>query len=110
MDSATTVSLSSCPTWSNLFWLLHSTYESANRRAVTGTFVCQIHQKMVKPNHQKNYGDRRQVYAGLARQTTGHLMRKDLVLSKSGKVVSRKKQQIAQTARNNLKSRLVKKN
>jgi hypothetical protein len=61
MDSVTTVDAGSCPTWSNSFWLLHSIYESANRRVVTGIFVYPIHQKMVKPSQQQNYGDRRLV-------------------------------------------------
>jgi hypothetical protein len=40
----------------------------------------------------KTYGNRRQVYAKLAKRTRAGLTRKDLALNRAGKVVSRKKQ------------------
>ena len=60
---------------------------------------------MVKPR----IGSRRQVLDGKARQTSGGLLKKDLVLSNGGKVVSLKKRKRALSKQNNLKKHLVKK-
>ena len=43
----------------------------------------------------KKYGDRQSVYDGLSKMTRGGLMKDDLVLSKSGKIVSKKKSERA---------------
>ena len=51
-------------------------------------------------------GSRIEVYRSLAARTSGGLTKKDLVLSKSGKVVSKRKQQLAKTKRNNLTGHL----
>ena len=51
-------------------------------------------------------GTRLEVYRGKRTRTSGGLTKKDLALSKSGKVVSKRKQQIAKTKRNNLTGHL----
>ena len=43
----------------------------------------------------KKYGDRQSVYDGLSKMTRGGLMKEDLVLSKNGKIVSKKKSERA---------------
>ena len=43
----------------------------------------------------KKYGDRQSVYDGLSKMTRGGLMKDDLMLSKSGKIVSKKKSERA---------------
>ena len=53
-------------------------------------------------------GSRRQVFDRKARQTTGGLRKRDLVLSR-GKVVSKAKQKRALGPNNNMKKHLVKK-
>jgi len=54
-------------------------------------------------------GNRRLVFEGKALRTSGGLRRKDLALSSSGKIVSRKKQRLAKSTKNNLSKHLVKK-
>ena len=39
----------------------------------------------------KKYGDRQSVYDGLSKMTRGGLMKEDLLMSKNGKIVSKKK-------------------
>ena len=46
----------------------------------------------------KRYGTRNDVYEGLAEKTRGGLTRDDLVLSKTGKIVSKKKSLAARAA------------
>ena len=43
----------------------------------------------------KKYGDRQSVYDGLCQMTRGGLVKDDLILSKSGKIVSKKKSERA---------------
>ena len=62
---------------------------------------------MVKPKLRK-FGSREAVFAGHAQMTTGRLLRRDLVLSRSGKVVSAKKQKQSKS-KNNLGGKLQKK-
>ena len=46
----------------------------------------------------KRYGTRADVFEGLAEKTRGGLTRDDLVLSKTGKIVSKKKSEAARAA------------
>ena len=48
-------------------------------------------------------GSRAQVYHGTAMRTTGGLTKKDLTMSKSGEIVSKKKQALAKKKSNPLK-------
>ena len=43
----------------------------------------------------KKYGDRQSVYDGLSQMTRGGLLKDDLLMSKSGKIVSKKKSERA---------------
>ena len=54
------------------------------------------------------FGSRRQVISGRAQQTTGGLRKKDLVLSKGGRVVSKKKRVRALGSKNNMRAHLKK--
>ena len=54
-------------------------------------------------------GNRQLVFEGKALRTSGGLFKKDLALSTSGKIVSKRKQRLAKTAKNNLSKHLVKK-
>ena len=49
-------------------------------------------------------GSRAQVYHGTAMRTTGGLSKKDLTMSKSGEIVSKKKQALAKKKSNPLKA------
>ena len=63
---------------------------------------------MTKPKQLK-FGSREAVFAGKALMTTGKLRKKDLALSRTGKVVSRKKQKRGKGRKNNLGDKLQKK-
>ena len=63
---------------------------------------------MVKPKQPK-FGSREAVFSGKALMTTGKLRKKDLALSSTGKVVSRKKQKRCKGRMNNLGGKLQKK-
>ena len=62
---------------------------------------------MAKP--LRKFGSRKAVFSGDAQMTTGRLTKKDLSLSRFGKVVSAKKQKRGKGPKNNLGTKLQKK-
>ena len=85
---------------------MHSISRWGVVRFAIGIILMPVDQIMVNP--LPRVGSRRQVFDGKARQTSGGLLKKDLVLS-NGKVVSRKKRKRALGLKNNMAKHLVKK-
>ena len=46
--------------------------------------------KYIKDNFQKRYGDKKEVFTGIAYETKGHLKKDDIVKNKRGKYVSKR--------------------